>query len=347
MQLLLIKLSSLGDLVHTLPALTEAQKQCSDLQVDWMVEQAFEGIAALHPAVRQTLPVQLRAWKERPFRSLRTRQPLFPLKALRQTRYDLILDAQGLLKSALLGRLARAESFHGLDAHSVKEPLAASLYSVRHAIPKGWHAIHRIRQLFATSLGYVIDWSDPAPVDYGLPQSLECPPEFEAQPYVLFLHGTTWPSKHWPDASWERLGQLLNQKGLAVVLSFGNETEKKRAWALSQKIPNSRLLQKTSYSALLPWLRHAQAVVSVDSGLGHLATALQVPIHGLFGPTDVHRTGFLNPHAVHHTRDSLSCRPCLKKTCVLTDDKISPPPCLSDISPEYLFERLMQSLALQ
>ena len=152
MKVLLVKTSSLGDVVHTLPALTDAQRAIPGIRFDWVVEEGFAEIPTWHPAVDQVIPVAIRRWRKSPWQTLRSGEWRRFKARLRETRYDLVIDAQGLLKSAWLTRYVKAP-VAGLDRDSAREPLAARFYDRCYAVPREQHALERVRQLFAQALG--------------------------------------------------------------------------------------------------------------------------------------------------------------------------------------------------
>jgi len=222
-RVLLIKTSSLGDVIHTLPALTDAQRALPGIRFDWVVEEGFAEIPAWHPAVAQVIPVAIRRWRKHPLQTWRSGEFRRFKARLRETHYDLVIDAQGLLKSAWLTRYVKAP-VAGLDRDSAREPLATRFYDRAYAVPREQHALERVRQLFAQALGY------PLPVgtgDYGLERSRLA--SGSEEPYLLFLHGTTWPSKHWPEANWRELAERMCAFGWAIRLPWGNAEEKARA----------------------------------------------------------------------------------------------------------------------
>ena len=204
-----------------------------------------------------------------------------------------MIDAQGLLKSAWLTRYVKAP-IAGLDRDSAREPLASRFYDRGYAVPREQHALERTRQLFAQALGYAL----PAGVgDYGLNRALladEAP-----QPYLLFLHGTTWPSKHWPEADWRALAEQMSAQGWAVRLPWGNEAEKARAERIAAGIENAAVLPKLNLAGVAKVIAGASACVAVDTGLGHLAAALDVPSISLYGPTLPGRVGAYGRGQVH------------------------------------------------
>ncbi len=293
MRVLLVKTSSLGDVIHTLPALTDAQLAIPGIQFDWVVEEGFAEIPAWHPAVAQVIPVAIRRWRKHPLQTLRSGEWRRFKARLRETRYDLVIDAQGLLKSAWLTRYVKAP-VAGFDRDSIREPLASRFYDRCYAVPRDQHALERVRQLFAQALGYSI----PEMIaDYGLDRSqLATPGE---QPYLLFLHGTTWSSKHWPEAYWRQLAERMSEFGWAIRLPWGNAEEKARAERIAQGLPSASVLPRLNLGGVAKVVAGARACVAVDTGLGHLAAALDVPSISLYGPTLPGRVGAYGRSQVH------------------------------------------------
>lgn len=296
MQLLIVKTTSLGDLIHTLPALTDAARAIPCLQADWLAERPFAEIPGWHPAVRRVIASDLRRWRKAPLAAVRSGDWARFTADLRQTRYDRVLDAQGLVKSAFLA--SRADGpVAGPGWASAREPLAALFYDQRHAVPAHGteHAITRTRRLFAAALGYPLPADLDQPPDAGLDRASFAHPGID-RPYALFLHGTTWPTKRWPLAHWQQLAQWFAARGLAVVLPWGSEAERADADGIAAAAPNARVLPKLGLTAVAGWIAHARVVVGVDTGLMHLAAALATPGVSLYGPTLPAMTGAFGRH---------------------------------------------------
>lgn len=223
MRVLIIKLSSLGDIIHTLPALTDAQRVHPNITFDWLVEKSFSDIPAWHPAVNQVIPVSLREMKKNLIQSVKSGALSTLKRAVRQHTYDHVIDGQGLIKSALITRfLARGDS-HGFDRHSIRERPAAWFYRHRYSIPYQRHAIDRTRQLFSDVLAYPYDPNSRP--DFGpITAAFTEPPIPLPKPYILFLHGTTWTNKKWPLAYWRQLVECAIDAGYHVLLP--GETQK-------------------------------------------------------------------------------------------------------------------------
>ncbi len=295
MRVLLVKTSSMGDVVHALPALTDAQQQFPRLQVDWVVEEGFAEIPAWHPAVDKVIPVSIRRWRKHWLKSWYSGEiKAFGQEVARQ-RYDVVIDAQGLLKSAWIARKARGLKC-GLDRMSAKEPLSSWFYSKSINVPKQQHAVERIRQLFAQALGYQV----PTTIgQFGLKRENFLPEVVNHTPYVVFLHGTTRADKHWPDTYWQTLCGMLTHEGLEVRLPWANEIEHQRAKTIARISPNAKVLPKMDLTGVAVELAGARAVVAVDTGLGHLSAALNVPTVSLYGPTSPDLIGAYGENQCH------------------------------------------------
>lgn len=294
MRVLLIKTSSLGDVVHTLPALTDAARALPGIQFDWVVEEGFAEIPSWHPAVAAVIPVAIRRWRKQPLQAWRSGQWQAFKQRLKSTHYDLVIDAQGLLKSAWLSRYASAP-VSGLDKHSAREPLASWFYAHRYPVAWGQHAVERVRQLMAQALGYVLPTSTG---DYGLPRE-RLAGSAAGEPYVLFLHGTTWASKHWPEHEWRALAEAITARGMGVKVPWGNAAEQARAERLCAGLAHAQVLDKMNLAGVAATIAGAKACVAVDTGLGHLAAALDVPSISLYGPTLPANVGAYGQGQIH------------------------------------------------
>ncbi|MFG1394397.1 lipopolysaccharide heptosyltransferase I [Xanthobacter agilis] len=330
MRLLVVKLSSLGDVVHTFPALTDAAAALPGLDVDWAVEEAFAPVARLHPAVRRTISVPLRRLKKHPFAAWHSGEAAAVRRALGETRYDLVIDAQGLMKSALVAACANGPR-HGFDRTSAREPLATLLYAETHHVPETEHMATRIRKLFAAALGYRLDRR---PADTGL-----SPATSARAPYLVFLHGTTWPTKTWTREGWRALASHAAAEGLRVLLFAHGAAETARAQAIAEGLPAVELLPPQSLDTLAPLLQAAAGVVSVDTGLGHLAAAYGVPTLGLYGPTNPRLTGLFGAR-VRELPSTRACAPCEKARCRIAPDTRDGPPCLADLGAGAVWQAL-------
>ena len=341
MKVLLVKMSSLGDVFHALPAVQDAYQQVPNIEFHWLVEEAFSDIPSWHPAVTKVIPIAWRRWRKNLSSSdVRAEMKAF-YQDLRNTEYDIVLDAQCLIKSAVVTRMAKGPRY-GLDKHSCREPLASMAYQHPQSVAKGLHAIPRVRQL----LSQVLNYSIPDTFSYGIDKSRWQRPNIEGD-YWLFLHGTTWDTKLWPESYWLELAELAVKAGKKVVLPWGNDEEKLRAERIASNIDGVEVLPKMGLNALNAYLAHAQAVVGVDTGLSHVVAALEVPSVAIYGATDAVLTGVLGPN-VEVLSSDLACAPCLNKQCDhpdRNDGNPAQPPCYRSISPQRVFDALIAKLA--
>ncbi|WP_286886634.1 lipopolysaccharide heptosyltransferase I [Pseudomonas sp. UBA7456] len=342
MRVLIIKTSSLGDVIHTLPALTDAAHAIPGIRFDWVVEEGFAEIPSWHPAVDQVIPVAIRRWRKHLWQTVRSGEWKAFKQRLRERQYDLVIDAQGLVKSAWLTRYVKAP-VAGLDRYSARESWASRFYDRRLSVAVGQHAVERVRQLFAMALAYDL----PEGIGrYGLDlERLQLPP---AAPYVVFLHGTTWTTKHWPEAYWRELAERMGRRRLEVRLPWGNPAEKARAERIAQGLNHCQVLPKLNLAGVARVLAAAKACVAVDTGLGHLAAALDVPTLSLFGPTNPGLTGAYGRTQIHQASD-WPCAPCLQKKCTYKpsaedlrryDLNREWPLCFTRLNPEHVASRL-------
>ena len=341
MRVLLIKTSSMGDVIHTLPALTDALAAIPDLEVDWVVEEAFADLARRHPAVHQVFPCALRRWRKHPFKARRSGEWATFKSAVQASKYDAVIDAQGLIKSAFVTRLGRGPSF-GLDKHSAREGLSARVLDHPLAVAKGQHAIDRVRQLFALALGYTLPGSAP---DYGLPRS-HVPTSLNRPAQLVFCHGTTWPTKHYPEAFWRQLVELASAEGHSVFLPWGNPMEKDRATRLAHGLSGAHVLPQMGLDALTDKLLGWDAFIAVDTGLAHLAAAAGLPGVALYGPTDPVLTGVQGARA-HSLAADFPCAPCVQEKCTYRGElgKGVEPPCFSSLKPKQVWRELRRRTA--
>ena len=281
--ILFIKTSSLGDVIHHMPALTEARKARPDATFTWLVEEAFAPLVRLHPAVGEVVPVAWRRWRNSLYAPGTLGEIAGSLRAIRAPRYDLIVDSQGLLRSAIIARLAHGRR-HGYDAASIREPLAAMFYDVRHSVSRDLHAVPRNRILSGKALGYA---PQGAP-DFGLDRAALAG---AGKPYAVLLHATARKEKQWPEESWIALGRTLSRDGIELVLPWGTEPERLRAERIAAGLTGARVPQRASLDAVARLIGGAQFVVGVDTGLLHLAAALGVPLVAIFAGSQPHLTG--------------------------------------------------------
>jgi heptosyltransferase-1 len=281
---LFIKTSSLGDVVHHMPALSEARSRLLDARFSWVVEEAFAPLVRLHPAIDEVIPMAGRRWR-RALSEKATWQEIGQfLHELRARRYDQIIDTQGLfLKSALIARCARGRR-HGYDPNSIKEAFACVFYDEPHAVEWQQHAIARNRALTAQALGYVPE----GPADFGLDRAKLAGPG--RAPYAVLLHATARADKEWPEANWRMLAGALGTS-IDLVVPYGTEIEHDRAMRIAAATERARAPERAPLDQVARLIAGASFVVGVDTGLLHLAAALGVPLVAIFSASKPGLTG--------------------------------------------------------
>ena len=333
-RILLIKLTSLGDLIHALPALSDAQSARPGVEFDWVIDENFKEIAHWHPAVKGVVTTNHREWRGTQAKAETRGSILKTIERIRSNRYDLIIDGQGNFKTALLSLFAKGPRA-GFDSQSVREWIAHLAYQRRFAAPRNAHAIERLRRLFAAAL------------DYPMPDS---PPDFRIQrerfvkpgvglpgEYLVFIHNASWKTKLWPERHWIELIGKAARAGFRVLLPWGNSQEEARAKRLAIA-PEVQVLPRLSLSEIGYVLARARACVCMDTGLSHLTAALDVPAVTLYGSTDSGLIGAAGASQVH-LKSEWHCSPCQSKTCRYSSGDN---PCLEQIGPERVFGELLR-----
>lgn len=282
---LIVKLSSLGDVIHALPIVADVARHRPYAALDWACEAAYVDLLKLHPGIHQIFGVSLRQLKAQPFAPARWRALLQQRKAIMQNDYAGVVDCQGLLKSAWVASW-NAAPITGLGPSTVREPMAARFYNVRFEVPRSLHAVTRNRQLVAAAFGY--ESTDIDAPNYGL--QVKAATNISA-PYVVFLHATSRDDKCWPEADWIALGQALQQRGYTIVLPWGSDAEQARSRRIASALTRVVVPDKMPLSTAASILQGAGCVVGVDTGLAHLAVALGRPTVGLYLSTQPALTG--------------------------------------------------------
>jgi len=281
--ILFIKTSSLGDVIHHMPAVTEARRHLPDAHFSWLVEEAFAPLVKLHPAVDEVISVSARRWRRKMAKPRTFAEIRGFTKSLRSRAYDRIIDTQGLMRTGLISRIARGER-HGYDAASIREKFAARFYDVHHAVSRELHAVQRNRALTALALGYEVT----GPPEYGLDrQALALLPP---RPYAVLLHATAERRKEWAEDHWIGLCRALGGS-VDRVLPWGSDAERERAQRIAGQAANAQVPMRREIDDMARMVAGASFVVGVDTGLLHLAAALAVPLVGIFVGSDPGLTG--------------------------------------------------------
>ncbi|MGE5169485.1 MAG: lipopolysaccharide heptosyltransferase I [Rudaea sp.] len=290
---LVVRPSSLGDIVYALAVAADIRRAHRDVAIDWVSEPGFAPLVALCADVRDVIPFGLRGWRRAPL-ALRTWRDMRAFgQRLRRTRYAAILDLQEQVKGALIARLARGLR-HGFDRASVREPLAALFDDVHHAVPRDLHFLARCRRLAGLALGYAVE----GPPRWHL--RVPAPPAAAPQaPYAVVLHGTSRDDKLWPEAHWRAALLEIRRAGLAIVLPWGSAEEEARSHRLAAGVGGAVVPPWLALPDAAGLLARATLAVGVDTGFTHLAAALGTRTVAIFTATDRGRHGVAcaGPHA--------------------------------------------------
>ncbi|MEP6911594.1 MAG: lipopolysaccharide heptosyltransferase I [bacterium] len=336
MRVLIVRLSSMGDVVQTMPALSDAARAIPGIRFDWAVDEAFAQVPAWHNYVDRIFPSGLRRWGKDVVQAIKSREGSEFIKALRAARYDAIVDLQGEWKSALIARVAKGQR-HGYDATSAHEWGAHLVYQRKYSVPKREHSIQRMRQLLAQALKYSYKQNE---LDYGIDRSrLGSVPLTIPRPYLVFIHSTSWASKVWPESYWQELTVKATAAGFQVLLPWGSPDEQQRSLRIAAGNDRVAVLPGLSISEKALVLSGAHATVGLDTGLSHIAAALDIPSVTIYGATDPFLVGATGRHQRHVVSD-FECVKCHEVECTYGKPAAFKPACFVDVKPEQVWLEL-------
>jgi len=285
MKILIVRVSSLGDVVHNMPMIVDILRHYPQAQIDWVVEEGYVSLVRLNRGVRTIIPFALRRWRKSLF-SAKTRAEMRAFRnALRQEAYDFVFDTQGLFKTGLIMRMARLApqgrrvGLANATEESGYETISRIFHTVSVPVPLRAHAVLRARLVAAA----VLDYEANGPADF----NMQAPDASNASwlprdPYAVFFHGTARDAKRWDEASWVRVGQGLNARGLPVLLPWGSEQEKHAAERLAAQMKNSIVLPRLPMMDAVVLAQRATLAIGVDTGLTHIAAAFSRPTIELY-----------------------------------------------------------------
>lgn len=291
MNILIVRVSSLGDVVHNMPIVADIHRFFPNAHIDWVVEEAYTSLVALNSGVRNVIPMSLRRWRKSLFSSATRAEIGNFRRLLRREAYDFVFDTQGLLKTAVVMRMARLKAggkrvglANGTEGSGYE---AASRIFHDISVPVGLrtHAVQRSRMVPASVLGYAIDSAaefDLNPPTFGAPGSGMLPPWMPGKPYAVFFHGTARAEKQWPAANWIQVARSLQLRGLPILLPWGSEAEKHAAQQMLAQMPNGILLPKLPLMEAALLAQRAALVIGVDTGLTHIAASFNRPTIELY-----------------------------------------------------------------
>lgn len=279
MKILLIRVSSLGDVLHNMPMVDDIKAHYPDAQIDWVVEEAYVNLVKLQPKVNKVIAYAQRRWRK----SLGKKEIRAEIKhfyrTLREEAYDFIFDTQGLLKTGIIMGMARKAPngkkvglANGTEG-SGYEGISRIFHDLSIPVDRRTHAVLRGRLVAAAALNYRVD----TPASFGL-QKLDLQPEWmPATPYIVFFHGTAGESKKWSRNNWISTARDLQVTGWSILLPWGTAAEKIEAEAMAEHMPNARVLPKLSMQEATVLAQRAALVIGVDTGLVHIAAAYETP----------------------------------------------------------------------
>ncbi|MES2049508.1 MAG: lipopolysaccharide heptosyltransferase I [Pseudomonadota bacterium] len=279
LKILLVRVSSMGDVLHNMPVVNDLLRHAPDAQIDWVVEEAYAHLVALHPGVRKIIPFALRRWRKSML-SRATRHEMAQFYSeLRAEQYDIVLDTQGLLKTGIIMGLAKLNPggkkvglANGTEGSGYE---AASRIFHTDSLPVDihTHAVLRGRLVAAHACGYQVD----TPANFGLRVPESAPAWLPDTPFATFFHGTAGASKKWPRASWIQIAQTLAEKNIPILLPWGSAAEKIEAEDMAAHMSNATVLPKLSMQDAIILAQRATLAIGVDTGLTHIAAAYETP----------------------------------------------------------------------
>lgn len=275
-KILLVKLSSMGDVIHNLPVASDIRKAFPDSRIDWVVEEEYAPLVEMHPAVDQVIPFALRRWRRAPFSRTNWGEFSAFRRQLGGETYDAIVETQGLLKSAVVAKLAHGP-ICGFGPATAHERFASRLYDITCEFPPEAHKIFRYRSVAARALGYAVAGT----IDYGIAPRVPRP-AVSAGRYCLAFHSTARAAKLWPEANWVELVRLLERAGYLCIVPWGNGEERARSERIAAAAPGAIVPPKFPLDEMSALVAGAAVVVGVDTGFTHLAAALARPVVGIF-----------------------------------------------------------------
>ena len=331
---LVIKMSSLGDIVHTFPALTDAQKKYPNIKFDWVVESPFKDLPRLHPAVDRVIVNPRIENKKKRFSVASVKRFLQFKTQVQASKYDAVIEAQYTNKGAKVAKMAQGKTF-GLSSDTAHDPGVAKHFDQSFYVSRSLHAIERTRKLFALSLGY--DYQS-MKLEYGLNlENIDISAiKLEESPYLVFCHLTTWATKHAPRSLWISLLNYAKQAGYQVLLPWVGETERVQTELIIKESGWGVMFETLSIIQWARLIESSHGVIGVDTGLTHLGAALNKPTLSIFGPTNPVLTGVKGVNA-QNSAIQLACSPCMSRACHYTGERNHA--CMKQVNPAEVWQK--------
>jgi len=336
----------MGDLMHALPALTDACEKYPGIEFDWVVDEAFAEVPSWHPAVKNIYTSAHRRWKKSLISSWQNDEFSGFRNNLNANEYDVVIDAQNNVKSSFISFL-RKGNVHGMDMHSVAEQPAFLAYKYTHSIDKNQHAITRQRELFAKSLGYELPGTN---VNYGIRSDAFILPSIALEsPFLFLVHNASWTTKLWNENYWFELIGLAKEENYNVVLPGGNSEELARAALIASKHDNAIALPRMTLSELGGIISKAEGAICCDTGLAHLTAITGTPSVTMYGPTSVELIGTYGAGQQHLDAENplFPCSPCYKRICMYDGKSSAMSACMNSFKPAQIWDMLRTQIKKQ
>jgi heptosyltransferase-1 len=278
LRVLVVKTTSMGDVVHMLPAVEDLLRSHPDAEIDWLVEAPFAAIPALHPGVKRVIPQAWRKWRKKLFERA-TWQAMGKVRAaLRERPYDVIIDAQGLLKSVMWAVQAQGPRV-GFDRQSSREPLASLFYQRKVSVSRTLQAVERNRRLMAGALCQTFQPEVSAQFGLAIPQERSW--VSPADRYAILIPCASRIEKRWPESDWLAVGERLKAAGLGLVILWGSPDEEQLAQRLAGPL-GAAVPPFLTVRQMAAVIGRAQMAVGLDTGFSHLAAAYGLPTVGIY-----------------------------------------------------------------
>lgn len=331
--------------MHALPALTDAANAIPDIEFDWVVDQAFAEVPLWHPNVKRVIKTAHRKWRKHPLVAWRDGQLQDFYRELNAQDYDVVIDLQSNLKSAVVSWLRKGD-VHGVTKECCREKPAYLAYKYRHHVELQQHSIEKMRELMSQALNYSLPTS---PADYGVDLSKKPLPEVAvdvSKRYLFFVHNASWLTKLWPVTRWQQLVEIATSQGYAVLLPCGNDEEHQQALAIAGQNPAAYALPRLGLDDVASLMSRADGAVCSDTGLAHLAGVVGIPTVTIYGATDSALIGTYG-EGQHYIESDYDCSPCYKRECPRSEARHGMPVCMDKIHAETVWDRLAGRLPAQ
>lgn len=345
MRVLIIKLTSMGDLMHALPALTDAAEAIPNIEFDWVVDHAFADVPLWHPNVKRVIKTAHRQWRKQPLTAWKDGRLKTFYHQLNEQDYDVIIDLQSNLKSAFVSWLCKGD-VSGLNKACCRERPAHWAYKHRYAVNLKQHSIEKMRQLMAQVLNYAVPST---PANYGVDLSHYALPELDfvlPERYLMLVHNASWITKLWPVTAWQDIANKAIEQGYSVLVPSGSEDEFRRAQQIASINSHAFALPRLPLNQVAAIMQRAKGAISSDTGLAHLAAVAGIPAVTIYGATDTLLIGTYGVNQQHIISD-FECSPCYKRQCPLATSISGEPVCMANIAAEQVWNRLEELLAAQ